>query len=91
MSYKDGKNVPGSYSPYTVWLKSGNSVLGVDYRELNKYILKYNKKGLYKYVDFWNWLSYEMFDDSTCSIVSGFSALWNDKNINMTQVVMIKA
>lgn len=21
MSYKDGENVPGSHSPYTVWLK----------------------------------------------------------------------
>ena len=89
MSYKDGKNVPGSNSPYTVWLicEGSAGVVGIDYRTLNDYIRLYNSRH-YKYVDFWNWLSWEAFNDDYS--VTGFSVLWNDKNPNMSQVIGIR-
>lgn len=88
MSYKDGKNVQGSHSPYTVWLKHCDSVVGVNYQELNQYIRKYNKKHYNRYFDFWTWYSYEEFGDA--SYIDGFSALWNDHNENMSQVIPIE-
>lgn len=89
MSYIDGRNVPGSRSPYTVWLRSGvGTVVGMDYRTLNKYIDTYNKRGYYRMFDFWPWLSYEEFPDTDA--VTGFSAVWNEHNVNMSQVKPIK-
>lgn len=45
MSYIDGKNVPGSHSPFTVWLRhSGGYVVGVSFHLLNDYIQKYKIK-----------------------------------------------
>ena len=88
MSYLDGKNVPGSMSPYTVWLRGGAGVLGIDYRELNKYIYTYNTQGLYKYLSFWAWFSKELFDDY--AHISGYSVIWNRKNINMRKVLDIE-
>ena len=88
MSYKDGKNIPGSHSPCTVWLKHCDSVVGVDYRELHRYIREYNKKHYNRYFDFWTWYSYEEFGDA--SYIDGFSALWNDHNENMSQVIPIE-
>ena len=88
MSYLDGKNVPGSHSPYTVWLRLyTGGVVGIDYRNLNDYIRLYNHR-YYKYCDFWSWLSYEAFNDEYC--VTGFSVLWNEHNINMRKVAQIK-
>lgn len=87
MSYLDGKNVPGSLSPYTVWVNVCGGVLGIDYREINKFISVYNKKQLYKYVAFWSWFSEELFDDP--DYIHGFSALWNDHNTNMCKVLKI--
>lgn len=89
MSYLDGRNVPGSNSPYTVWLLSGSfKVIGIDYHELNYMIDEYNRAGLARFVDFWPWFSTEYFNND--DQVTGFSALWNDHNINMNQVHMIK-
>lgn len=88
MSFRDGKNVPGSQSPYTVWLKAGGSVVGVDYRELNKYIRIYNKKHYNRYFDFWAWYSSEEYGDAF--YIDGFSALWNDHNTNMERVLPIE-
>ena len=88
MSYLDGKNVPGSNSPYTVWLRSVNPrcVVGIDYRNLNDLISLYNHR-LYKYVDFWNWLSEEAyFGEYT---VTGFDYLWNQHNPNMSRVIVV--
>lgn len=89
MSYRDGKNVPGSCSPYTVWLRSSSPacVVGIDYRNLNDYITMYNS-GACKYVEFWSWLSCEAFFDEYTLVC--FDPLWNDHNANMTQVIMIK-
>lgn len=88
MSYLDGKNVPGSKSPYTVWLRGGTGfVLGIDYQELNKWISVYNKKHLERYVDFWPWFSDELFDDA--DYIHGFCAIWNNNNINMRKVLTI--
>ena len=88
MSYLDGKNVTGSMSPYTVWLRCGAGfVLGIDYQKLNKYIAVYNKKKLGRYVDFWPWYSEEVFDNP--DYIHGFSALWNQDNANMRKVLAI--
>jgi len=38
--------------------------------------------------DFWPWFSYQEFGDMDA--VTGFSAVWNDHNVNMSQVHMIK-
>lgn len=81
------KNIPGSRSPYTVWLSRPGGVVGMDYQELNHYIQLYNR-GLYKYVEFFPWLSYEVFGDT--DYITGFSALWNDHNPNMKYVEGIK-
>ena len=88
MSFRDGKNIPGSNSPYTVWLRAGGSVVGVDYRELNKYIRVYNKKHYNRYFDFWGWYSSEEFGNA--SYIDGFFALWNDHNTNMERVLPIE-
>ena len=88
MSYKDGKNVQGSHSPYTVWLKHIDSVVGVDYQELNRYIREYNAKHYSRYFGFWGWYSYQEFGDAT--YIDGFSALWNDHNVNMEKVIPIE-
>lgn len=88
MSYLDGKNVPGSNSPFIVWLKCTGGVAGVDYRKLNRYISEYNKKNYNRYFDFWPWFSQQEFDDAY--YVDGFSALWNDHNINMNRVIPIE-
>lgn len=89
MSYIDGKNVPGSRSPYTVWLRhSGGFVVGISFYKLNDYIQKYNRKGFYKYFEFWSWFSYMEFNDSDAIV--GFSALWNQNNANMNKVMAIK-
>ena len=88
MSYKDGKYIQGSHSPYTVWLKHCDSVIGVDYRELNRYIREYNAKHYSRYFDFWSWYSYNEFGDAL--YIDGFSALWNDHNGNMSQVIPIE-
>lgn len=88
MSYKDGQNVQGSHSPYTVWLKTVGHVVGVDYRELNRYIREYNAKHYNRYFSFWGWYSYMEFGDA--SYIDGFSALWNDHNENMSQVIPIE-
>lgn len=89
MSYKDGLNVQGSHSPYTVWLKhSGGYVVGVDFRCLNKRIKHYNDKRMHMYVNFWCWYSYNEFGDADA--ITGFSALWNEHNVNMEKVLQIK-
>ena len=90
MSYIDGRNVPGSHSPYTVWLRrtGGRGVVGVSFKQLNKRIDEYNKKRYSRFVDFWPWYSYQEFSD--VDEVEGFSALWNYGNANMTQVHVIK-
>lgn len=88
MSYKDGLNVSGSHSPYTVWLKTVGYVVGVDYRELNRYIREYNAKHYSRYFDFWSWYSYNEFGDA--SYIEGYSVLWNEKNDNMSQVLPIE-
>ena len=88
MSYIDGRNVPGSNSPFTVWLlKNPSGVIGIDYRSLNRMIDIFNREGLARFVDFWPWISAEYFNNE--DQVTGFSALWNDHNINMNQVHMI--
>lgn len=77
----------GHESPYTVWLRSDNpnTLVGIDYRQLNWYIQQYNHK-LWKYVDFWEWLSYELFEDEYH--LTGISALWS--NYNRMEVLSIK-
>ena len=88
MSYIDGVNVPGSRSPYTVWLRSCfGGVVGIDFRTLNKYIKEYNRKKYKQVFSFWAWLSYQEF--GSAEYVEGFSALWNDHNINMNKVIPI--
>lgn len=89
MSYLDGKNVPGSNSPFTVYLRCPyeHCVTGVDYRELNKYIREYNH-GLYKYCDFWNWLGEVCYNGDVHP--TGFDALWNYNNANLSRVITIR-
>lgn len=86
MSYIDGKNVPGSRSPYTVWLRACGHVVGIDYQELNKYIREYNRRGYNRYFEFWSWFSNECDDIGD---VDGFSVLWNEHNANMNKVLPI--
>lgn len=89
MSYLDGKNVPGSHSPFTVWLRhSGGYVVGVSFHLLNDYIQKYNKRGYNKYFEFWSWFSYNEFGDADA--IEGYSASWNDHNANMNKLLTIK-
>lgn len=89
MSYIDGKNVPGSHSPFTVWIRhSGGYVVGVSFHLLNDYIQKYNKKGYSKYFEFWPWFSYNEFGDADA--IEGYSALWNEHNANMNKLLTIK-
>ena len=88
MSYKYGAPVPGSRSPYTVWLNCPCGVVGVDYRTLNKYIRVYNAKRYSRYFEFWPWFSYGEFHDA--DYISGFSSTWNARNVNMEQVIPIK-
>ena len=89
MSYIDGKNVPGSHSPYTVWLRqSCGLVVGVSFHLLNDYIQKYNRKGYSRFFEFWPWFSYNEFGDADA--IEGFSALWNNHNVNMNKVLPIK-
>ena len=88
MIYKDGVKVPGSNSPYTVWLNCPCGVVGVDYRTLNHYIRLYNAKRYNRYFEFWPWFSYGEFDDA--DYISGFSSSWNAHNVNMEQVIPIK-
>jgi hypothetical protein len=88
MSYRDGKPVPGSKSPYTVWLLSeDNAVVGCDYREINKAIRLYNR-ALYKYVDFWSWFSSYVMDNEYS--ILGYDVLWNEHNVNMSKLLYIK-
>lgn len=83
------KNVPGSRSPYTVWLSCcSGGVVGVTYHSLNRMIEKYNKKRMYRYVDFWEWYSYEEFNQ--IDYIRGFSTLWNEHNKNMRFILQIK-
>ena len=88
MSFRDGAPVPGSRSPYTVWLNCPCGVVGVDYRTLNKYIRIYNAKRYNRYFEFWPWFSYGEFHDA--DYISGFSSTWNAHNVNMEQVIPIK-
>ena len=61
-------------SDYVIWLSVYNGgVIGIDYRELNDYIYEFNKGRYYRYCDFWNWLSYECFEDEIQ--ITGLSAL----------------
>ena len=87
MSYKDGAPVPGSRSPYTVWLNCPCGVVGVDHRTLSKYIRLYNSKRYSRYFELWPWFSYGEFHDA--DYISGFSSLWNAHNINMEKVIPI--
>ena len=89
MSYRDGKNIPGSTSPYTVWLHSSapSGVVGIDYRNLNDLISLYNASA-YKYVEFWSWLSFEAFFDEY--ELTGFDVVKNEHNPNMSQVIMVR-
>lgn len=88
MSYIDGKPVPGSKSPYTVWLLANtNTVVGCDYQEINNAIRLYNR-GLYKYVEFWPWFSHEVLNDEYD--ILGYDVLWNEHNVNMAKVLPIK-
>lgn len=49
---------------FEVLLRSDNPncIVSIDYRQLNWFIREYNKK-LWRCVDFWEWLSYELFED----------------------------
>ncbi len=87
MSYIDGLNVPGSRSPYTVWLRCSGGVVGIDFRKLNKYITEYNRKKYKQIFSFWYWFSYQYYGDA--DYVDGFSALWNEHNANMNKVIPI--
>ena len=69
---------------FIVWLRIPGGVIGIDYRELNDYIQEYNSKHLYRYVDFWPWLSYECFEDR--EEIHGFSAL-NNPNISKVRTI----
>lgn len=64
---------------YEVLLRSDNPncIVSIDYRQLNWFIREYNKK-LWKCVDFWEWLSYELFEDEYHIV--GFSAFYGNKN-----------
>lgn len=87
MSYKNGAPVPGSRSPYTVWLNCSGGVVGADYRTLNHYIRLYNAKRYNRYFEFWPWFSWLEFNDE--DYISGFSVLWNEHNVNMEKVIPI--
>lgn len=94
MSYLDGKNVPGSNSPNTVWLrKFPCGVFGMDYDELNDYIREYNKE-VYKFLPFWYWFSEELHMKGILPDAHGvvaFDVLWNQGNVNMNKVVVVKS
>lgn len=64
---------------YEVLLRSDNPncIVSIDYRQLNWFIREYNHK-LWKCVDFWEWLSYELFEDEYHIV--GFSAFYGNKN-----------
>ena len=64
---------------FEVLLRSDNPncIVSIDYRQLNWFIREYNKK-LWKCVDFWEWLSYELFEDEYHIV--GFSAFYGNKN-----------
>ena len=94
MSYLDGKNVPGSSSPNTVWLrKFPSGVFGIDFDELNDYIREYNKD-IYRFLPFWYWLSEELHLRDIlpdAQDVVSFDVLWNQGNVNCNKVLVIKS
>lgn len=95
MSYLDGKKVPGSNSPKTVWLrKFPSGVLGIDFDELNDFIREYNNKRWYELIPFWECLTNELhLKDALpdAQDVVSFDVLWNQGNVNMNKVVVIKS
>lgn len=85
MSYIDGRDVPGSHSTKTVWLRYSGGVVGIDFDELNAYIDEYNRSRLS--VNFWYWFNWTAPIDVD---VRGFSVLWNHNNSNMRFVHSIR-
>lgn len=73
------------YKDQFIWLLGNHGVFGIKVDELNDYIREYNNSNSYKFIDFWNWLKYEKDIDA-----HGFSALWNDKNQQMKNLISIK-
>ena len=74
---------------YYIWLRRGDLVEGVDYRELNKVIYKYNQNRFYRLFDFWAFLSFELLGENAIPY-SGYSRLWNEHNSNMCKVLAIR-
>ena len=95
MSYLDRKNIPGSNSPNTVWLrKFPSGVFGMDYETLNDYIREYNNNEYYKFLPFWYWLTEELHMEDALPAghdVVAFDILWNDGNVNLNKVYTIKS
>lgn len=95
MSHLDGKIIPGSHSPNTVWLRVFPSgVFGMDYDTINDYIREYNENEYWKFFPFWWWLTEELHMEDAlpdAKDVVSFDILWNEGNANVNKVLTIKS